>query len=280
MAQRLYQSALKPSLAANTAEGIKSIVNTGLENKISVSEAGEAKLSGLINDLNDSIKEQLKTNPNATVNPNKVAGRVDQLKPQFANQVNAGQDLASLEKAKQQFLTEQGATPGKPGIAASPTGLLDANGRPVMGPSVPPTAAKPAPPMAATAAQDMKVGTYQQLKAKYGELSNATDEAQKALARGLKEELENQFPEIGKMNAKEAQFIGLDQEMLRAVKRIGNREVLGGPTFMLKHMLDSPAIKSKLAIALNHAGVPLPQALSRVSAFTDALAQNQQQPQQ
>jgi hypothetical protein len=40
----------------------------------------------------------------------------------------------------------------------------------------------------------------------YGELSSATKESQKALAREIKEELAAQFPEIAGLNAKEAKL--------------------------------------------------------------------------
>jgi hypothetical protein len=57
-------------------------------------------------------------------------------------------------------------------------------------------------------AQALKTGTYRQLKSKsYGEMKSATIESQKALTRGIKEELANQFPEIAKLNAKEGELL-------------------------------------------------------------------------
>lgn len=239
-AERLYQSGLKPSLAANTSEGIKSIVRTGLENKIPVSEVGQAKLSGLIDNLNKSISGEIASNPGAPINKFKVASRLTDTANEFANQVNPTKDLGEIAKSGNEFLDTQ---PGN---------------------------------IPASQAQNLKVGTYKQLKGKYGELNNATVEAQKALARGLKEELETKFPEIKNLNAEESRLIGLDTELERAVKRIGNREMLGGPTFILKHILDTPAMKSRLAIALSQASrgsVPMFAANARIVNYATALNQ-------
>ena len=120
-------------------------------------------------------------------------------------------------------------------------------------------------------AQEMKQGTYQQLRNSYGQLSSATVESQKALARGLKEELQQQFPQIQNLNAQEGKLIDLDSALDRAVTRISNHQLMGigsplaaagagaatgSPPMALasgvfKAILDDPVVKSKLAIAQN-----------------------------
>jgi hypothetical protein len=50
-------------------------------------------------------------------------------------------------------------------------------------------------------AQAMKQGTYKVLAGKFGEQGSASTEAQKALARGLKEEIANAVPEVALTNA-------------------------------------------------------------------------------
>jgi len=271
--QRMYQSALKPSTTLSTGD-VGNIVQTGLENKIPVSADGAAKLDGLISDLSDSVKSQIQggAKQGVTVDPQAIAQRADQLKTRFANQVAPNTDLAAIDTTKNEFLQN------------NPN------------------------PIPADLAQTMKQGTYQQLKGRaYGELGTATVEAQKALARGIKEELEKQFPEIKSTNAQQGQLINLDDVLQRAVRRIDNHQLFGIGTpiaagaggiltgspigaaaaGVLKLLVDDPVVKSKLAIALNHAGktagIPVPAAMARLMAYSDALGNarpsgNQAQP--
>jgi hypothetical protein len=146
--------------------------------------------------------------------------------------------------------------------------------------------------MNASDAQAMKQGTYRVLAGKYGEQGSASVEAQKALARGLKEEIATQFPEIGNLNAQESQLLDLQPVLERAVNRITNQQAIGigapiagtavkaatGSTgagavaMMMKSVLDNPAVKSRLAIAVSKASnIPPAQAIARVQAYSSAL---------
>lgn len=288
-AQRLYQTALKPSTTLSPAES-ETLVQTGLDHGIPVSKTGLVKLSGLIDDVNQKIADVIAGRPNVPIDPNAVALRANQIQPTFASQVNASQDLAALEASKSQFLAEQGA---RPAVPPSATGLVDEYGNPIMSGGTP---AQPAPPMTAAAAQTMKQGTYRQLSGKaYGELQSASVEAQKALARGLKEELATQFPELSNLNATDSKLLDLQPVLEKAVARIGNHQVMGIGTPLAaagvkaatgsgkiaaiagigKMVFDDPAVKSRLAISLARAGVPMPQALARIANFSRALAQSQ-----
>ena len=69
-------------------------------------------------------------------------------------------------------------------------------------------------------AQAMKRGTYRALGDKaYGELKGASIEAQKTLARGLKDEIAKQVPEVRELNAK-------DSELLTALPLVERRVLL------------------------------------------------------
>lgn len=271
LAEKMYQSALKPPLRMG-AERVGQVVRTGLEQGIPVSEQGAVKLSGLISDLQGKIKQQIANGAaaGATIDPQAVASRLNQVRARFANQVTPGSDLAAIDATKQEFLDNQ---------------------------HVPPSGtAGPSPEIPVDQAQAMKQGTYQQLKGKaYGELKSATIESQKALARGLKEELEAQFPEIKGLNAQEGQFYNLEGTIEKALARIGNHQLIGiGTPIMtgagaavggapaaasagvLKMILDNPSVKSRLAIALNKAGrgaIPITSANAKVTAYANALAQ-------
>lgn len=262
LTEKMYQSALKPSLRMGP-EKVAQVVRTGLESGIPVSEQGAVKLSGLINELQGKIKQQIGQGAaaGATIDPAAVASRLNQTRAKFSNQVTPASDLSAIDATKQEF--------------------LDANQNPIP----------------VDQAQAMKQGTYQQLKGKaYGELKSATIESQKALARGLKEELEAQFPEIKGLNAQEGKLYNLEGTIEKAISRIGNHQLIGlGTPVMagagaavggapaaasagiLKLILDNPSVKSRLAIALNKAGrgaIPYASANAKVTAYANALAQS------
>jgi hypothetical protein len=257
-----YESALKPSTTLPQAQRA-AIVQTGLENQIPVSTGGVEKIGDLINDYNQKIKATIDSDPTRPIDPNAVATRADAAKAKFAKQVNAGGDLAAIDASKQQFLSEQGATQGNP-----------------------------APLMNASDAQEMKQGTYRVLAGKFGEQGSASVEAQKALARGLKEEIATQFPEINGLNSAESKLLDLQPVLERAVNRISNHQLIGIGTPVagaaakavtgsgsvgvvasaLKAVLDNPNVKSRLAIAVSKsAKIPYSQAAARVQSYSTAL---------
>jgi hypothetical protein len=286
-----YESALKPSTTIGQADRA-AMVQTGLQNAIPVSKVGVEKLGDLIDDLNSKIKGTIAQDPARLIDPNAVATRIQPTLDRFSNQVVAQPDLNAIEATRQQFLAERGARPGTPGIGPRPTGLLDAQGRPIMSQGVPAEPPQPAPPMSAADAQAMKQGTYGVLKGKFGEQGSATVEAQKALARGLKEEIATQFPEISNLNSAEGKLLDLQPVLERAVNRISNHQVIGigtpvagaattavtGSTtigkvaMVAKAVLDNPNVKSHLAIAVSKgAKIPYAQALARVQSYATSL---------
>lgn len=267
--EEAYGGALKPSTTLPEAQRAN-MIQTGLQNSIPVSPAGVEKLGNLIDDLNQKIKDTIASDPNRPIDPQAVATRADAIKGKFSSQVNAQPDLDAIEASKQQFLREQGALPAPGGT----------------GPDT------PAPPMGASDAQAMKQGTYRVLSGKYGEQGSATVEAQKALARGLKEEIATQFPEINGLNAHESQLFDLQPALERAVSRISNRQgigigtpivataatamtgsaLAGIPAAILKAVLDNPNVASRLAIAVSHAqGIAPALAMAKVAQYSSTL---------
>ena len=91
-------------------------------------------------------------------------------------------------------------------------------------PAVAPT---PRPPIPADTAQTIKQNTYAQLRNSYGQLSSAQVEAQKALARGIKEELNNAIPGLAEDNTKEGAMIGLQDALERRVRVVMNHNIVG-----------------------------------------------------
>ena len=270
-ATKLYQSALKPSQV--NPEKAAAAVQTGLASAIPVSEKGQTKLASLLSDLSGKAKDVIASDPNAQIDTGAVAKRLQDAKQRFTNQALPQSDVDVIDRAHQEWLARNGSKPATPGTAPQPTGVLGPNGQPIMGSGTPGTPAVGPQPLSAQAAQEMKQGTYQQLKSKaYGEMKTAQVESEKALARGLKEELETKFPELKSLNAEQTKLYGLDPYLDKAVARIGNHnlvslgdmaagaagEVAGGPVGMagaaiMRHIVGSPEAKSKLAILLNKA---------------------------
>lgn len=292
LSERVYQSTLKPPPASFTPEEVESMVKTGLQHEIPISEAGLAKVETLITDLNNKVSAEINAAPptgapRPVINRLQVASRLGDVGQTFGEQVLPEEDLATIQKAGEEF-----TAPGK---------------------------SKNLTPQEA---QAQKVGTYRQLKGKYGELSSARIESEKALARGLKEELEVIFPEIKGLNAEESQLLGLNEALERAANRIGNRDVvslggkiiaaggaaLGGTlgagravsdagaavgaessvgaisgalgALAIHHILTDPTIVSKMAIAMNKASqgsITIPAAVAKISGYANILGNSIEQ---
>lgn len=268
-AQKLYQSALKPPPGSYSTSEVTSMVKTGLKYEIPVSAGGIDKLHGLVADLNKAVQAEIDAGAAAgkTVDKYAVTSRLAGTSKKFATQVNPEADLKAVGESGNEFLRNQ------------PTKIP------------------------ASEAQAIKSGTYKQLGDKaYGELSSATKEAQKSLARGIKEELETQFPEIKGMNAQESKLFELQPALERAVRRIDNHDIIslgskvaagtgavigGAPGAVaggiLERALGMPMVKSRLAIALASKGkMSLSTAAARIAEFTSRLAsanaQNEEDP--
>lgn len=252
--ERLYQSALKPSTRLPSAQR-QAIVQTGLKEGVPVSASGIEEIQGRTADLNHRIKDTISdaAAKGDTIDPQAVAQRVDQVRPTFAKQVNPDADLAALEKTKREFLNGPGAGP-----------------------------------IPVDMAQDVKQGTYKQIRKNYGKLSNADVEGQKALARGIKEELQTKYPELQSLNARDGSLMQLEDAISKAVARIDNHQmfgigtplaaagaeaVTGSPGIAMaagaaRALIDQPIIKSRLAIALH-------KAKARPSALTPGITRGQ-----
>ncbi len=276
VSEGLMKSALKPGVAdAPTLADVRAATKTALANEIPVTEAGAAKLSDLISDYGKKTKAVIdaRTAQGATVDPQAVASRLNDVSTVSALPEKA---TAAINKARDAFLARKGVRSGKP--------AYELNGVEIQ-PAVP---ASPGEPIPLDVAQAEKQGSYQNAKNSYGELSEAQIEAEKALARGYKEEIEKQAPELKALNAKESEFLGLQPSLERAIRRAGNQDVtdfkslasggagmaaagpVGAVAGLTTRILDFPGIKSKLAIAINKAsqrtGTPLNLAQSNMRA--------------
>jgi len=121
-------------------------------------------------------------------------------------------------------------------------------------------------------AQGMKVLLYRKLKNKYGEMKDYAAEGKKALAKGLRIELERLHPRLKNLNEEHKTLRSLEKQIERAAARISNREILSllastsaaaggaaahGPEGLMYglavQLMVSPRSKTAMSIALNRA---------------------------
>jgi hypothetical protein len=182
-AERMMHSALKPGL--RFGKQAEPAIDTLLERGINVTPGGLEKLHGQIDDLNSRIGQLIANSP-AMIDKPRVAARLHDTLLKFEKQVDPHADLATIQKTWDNFMNHP---------------LLTGKKIPVK------------------TAQQLKQGTYTQLKGKYGEQSSAETEAQKALARGLKEEIAKAVPEVSPLNAE-------DSKLLQALPLVERRVIV------------------------------------------------------
>lgn len=239
-ARGLMKSAVKPPLAdqqsGDAAKGIETMLKQGYNPTRGGVEAMQKKITALADEVTAAI-----SNSTATVNKNAVASRLNDAIAKFKNQVNPKADLETIQKAWTEFLTH----PDLVGKLNMPVQL----------------------------AQALKQGTYRILGDKpYGELSGAATEAQKQLARGLKEEVSAAVPGVAKANAMQSELMNAKNIAERRTLMDGNKNPVSLPTSMAAIAHDPMAAmgmwantsafaKSMLARLLYSGSERIPQAI-------------------
>jgi hypothetical protein len=173
LAEALMQSAVKPTIKQLKTGDAATAVGTLLDYGISPNQGGVDKIRSLVNGLNSQIADKIQ-NSGAAIDKNAVLGRLLSVRQQFGNQVSPTADLNAIRGVADDFM----AHPNFPGLTI-----------PVQD------------------AQVMKQSTYQVLAKKYGQMGSADTEAQKGLARGLKEEIAGAVPEVAGLNAEESRLL-------------------------------------------------------------------------
>lgn len=221
---RLMQSAIKPTIAQLKSGDAAVAVRELLDRGINPTMRGAEKLRGMIGDLNDQIADKIATS-GATVNKQNVIKSLDEVRRNFSRQVSPTSDLRAIQGVADDFM----AHPNLPSDDI-PVG----------------------------AAQALKQGTYRVLKKKYGQVGSAETEAQKGLARGLKEEIATAVPGVQGLNAEESRLITtLNVAERRALMEMnknpmGLASLASNPASWAAFMMDKSALfKSLAARSLN-----------------------------
>lgn len=231
-APALMQSAVKPAYKtvekAVKSQEMPRVVKTLLDHGINVTESGIGKLNDLLSATNAQIKDII-ANSTAKVYPEAVADTAQGVIQQAGQQVAPVADQAAAEGVVDQFMRVHG-------------------GAPIL----------PARPLSVQDAQALKQGTYRAIGQRgYGEVKGAATEAEKALARGLKEGIEAAHPEVKGLNAREGALIEAKDAIAKRVALAANRDPAGlgwiaeNPKSFVAFVLSrSPGVKSALARGL------------------------------
>jgi hypothetical protein len=225
--KRLMQSAIKPTIKQLQTGDADVAIETLLKYGINPTEKGVEKLRSLVDATNSQIEGKI-AGSTAQIDKNTVLGALGQTRQKFGAQVAPAGDLNAIQGVADQFMQH----PGFPGQT-----------------------------IPAQDAQKLKQGTYKILNGKYGQLGSAETEAQKALARGLKEEIGKAVPGVNALNAEESKLLkALTVSERRSLMEL-NKNPMGlaalavSPSSWALFMADkSAAFKSVAARLVNASG--------------------------
>lgn len=236
-AEKLYGSALKPGLGKKTLEKGPSLIKTGLDERVFLTQGGVEKVAQRIDEFENLLGEAIETQKKAgqKISTAGITAYLDEAKKFFADQV----DVKAGEKAIKQ---------------------LDDIGKKFI--------KRYGDEMPLDVAQQVKVNTGRLLREQYGKLSGAEVEGMKQGTRFLKEEILKKAPEIGDINRRLKSLYEFDQALTKAQGRLRNLNLLGfGVKFgaaaagksgaiigLISDMLDRGVVKSGMAIGINELG--------------------------
>lgn len=240
-ANRLMMSALKPGKKELESGAGQRAVKTMLEEGVNptvgrtIFGRGLDTLQSKVDSLNTQIKDMI-SNSTAKVSKAKVLSYLDDLENSYKFQFAPDADVAAVQAVRKQF--EKNPLLPK----AQTTGLIE-------------TITPAADEFPVQLAQKIKQGTYKSIGEKnFAELGGATKEAQRAGAKGLKEEIARVEPQVNLLNAKESDLINaLDVAESRAYTALKNNPggiagLANSPTQFALMMADrSDAFKALMA---------------------------------
>ena len=232
--ERLMQSAIKPTTADLRTGKAKQAVQTMLEEGVNptmqrtIFGRGLDTLKEKVGSLNNQIADIIQ-NSKGNVSKSSVLSYLDDLERKAMQQVNPASDLKAIQNVRDEFISHPLA----------------------QGETIP-----------VQLAQKLKSGTYKAVGAKsYGELGSTATEAQKQLARGLKEEVALAEPSVAALNAQESTLLNaLNVSERRALQELNNNPLslsllANDPKAAVAFMADkSGAFKALLARILYRTG--------------------------
>jgi hypothetical protein len=255
-AEWLMKSALKPTATDLISGNAAKAIDTMLEKGIPATPKGIEQIHARIDELNDQIKTAI-ANSSERVETRKMMRPVAQKLKEFKQQAKPNADIKAIKETWDEFKnhpllqheTPEQVIPAKVDPhtgATTPEKVIPASGK---------------EDMSVQMAQKIKQGTYKQLAKKYGQLGSADVEAQKAIARGLKEQVAEKVPKIVPLNLEESKLFNVLDVAERRIVTEANKNPMGlaalrvdDPKAWAAFMTDRSArFKSLLARIMNRA---------------------------
>ena len=198
-AKSVMKSALKPSSASQVG-GIHSdaakAIQTMLDEGVNVSTGGALKMRELIQKLHGDVAKRIAQSTEVVDKGNAML-QVNKVLKKFTTQVNNRADRQAVLKAWKEFNDDV------------------ADILPIQ------------------KAQELKQGTYKVLADKYAKggqpaiENEASTQAQMAVARGLRQSIEERIPEVAKLNKRESDLINALELAEKRAGIAGNRDIAG-----------------------------------------------------
>lgn len=225
-AEKLYQSGAKFLPSLTTTERAERVA-TGLEKGIIPNKSGVEQVGQEIDKLISERKSVLipAAQTGATIPRTEVLKRLYDMLPKVAETDDPIGNLELIAKAEQKFMAHPREIP-------------------------------------VDVAEKIKESIYKDLKeSAYGEYKGIGKESKKALARGIKEVLNQRFPELQGINENMKEYINFKKSLDRAFNRIENRDLAPLAASVMasenkwmalgKALLDSASVKTRTAVVLN-----------------------------
>ena len=232
----LVRAGLKPTVTllksqpGASLEGIDKIANRMSQFIVDRDIASPTQAEAIIKNAEVKIKALMQGNTTPTDAPTRAMRYLDAIEKSASRQGLPETDVAAIRSAGAEMIrNDLGEDVVKTVMVPSPSGLVDAAGKPVMVPSQETTRALRTT-MPADEALDMAraTGKWANKKA-YGELKGASTEASKAIERAGRDATKAAVPEIVPLLQEQAQAIPVKEALSRQVQREANRDVLSLP---------------------------------------------------
>jgi hypothetical protein len=211
-ANRLMMSAVKPGKnelkSGEGQQAVQTLLEEGVNPTVgrTIFGRGLDTLQAKVDSLNEHITEMI-ANSGEKVSKSAVLKYLDDLENSYKYQLDAGADVSAVKSVKKAFENSELLPKPKNTGLLLPTQAID--------------------DFDVQLAQRIKQGTYKAIGDKnFNELGGAAKEAQRAGARGLKEEIARVEPTVNLLNKKESELINaLDVAESRAYTALKNNPV-------------------------------------------------------
>ena len=218
-------------------ERSQTIARRLLEERIPTSRAGADKLHGRVDDLHNQVDDLL-ANSGAQASTKPLVSELDATRATFEKQLVPADDLAAVDGTLENLLQNDALARTRFVPEQVPTGIVDASGQPIMRTQMRPAGRELLDRVPVGELNTLKRGTYKRLGPKQygGELKSASVEAEKALARGARQSIEDVVPEVGPLNAKQAELLDLLDVLDDSVARTAKNNPIGwSDAFIASH---------------------------------------------